>query len=111
LQKDYAASKKDSAATIDKIKKLNQEVQNYRDDIEKKSPTSLLATIFVTMKEPVVPPADKQPGGKYDTAFAYRYYKSHYWDGVTFTDERIVRTPVFEPKLEKYFCSAYCRFN
>ncbi|HSZ87477.1 MAG TPA: thioredoxin-like domain-containing protein [Puia sp.] len=103
LQKDYAASKKDSIATIDKIKKLNQEIQNYRDDIEKKSPNSLLATIFITMKEPVIPPADKQPGGKYDTAFAYRYFKSHYWDGVTFTDERIVRTPVFEPKLEKYF--------
>jgi len=105
LQKDYAASKnkQDSTVTIDKIKKLNQEVQDYRDDIEKKSPTSLLATLFITMKEPVIPPADKQPGGKYDTAFAFRYYKSHYWDGVTFTDERIVRTPVFEPKLEKYF--------
>jgi thiol-disulfide isomerase/thioredoxin len=103
LQKDYAASKKDSTVIIDKVKKLNQEVQDYRDDVEKKSPTSLLATIFVTMKEPVIPPADKQPGGKYDTAFAYRYFKSHYWDGVSFTDERIVRTPVFEPKLEKYF--------
>jgi peroxiredoxin len=105
LQKDYAASKnkQDSTATIDKIKKLNQEVQDYRDDIEKKYPTSLLATLFVTMKEPVIPPGDKQPGGKYDTAFAFRYYKSHYWDRVTFTDERIVRTPIFEPKLEKYF--------
>ncbi|HLY71078.1 MAG TPA: thioredoxin-like domain-containing protein [Puia sp.] len=105
LQKDYAASKtkQDSTTTIDQIKKLNQEVQDYRDDIEKKYPNSLLATIFITMKEPPIPPADKQPGGKYDTAFAYRYFKSHYWDGVTFTDDRIVRTPIFEPKLEKYF--------
>jgi thiol-disulfide isomerase/thioredoxin len=105
LQKGFAQakSKQDSAVTIDKIKKLNQEIQDYRDGIEKKYPTSLLATLFTTMKDPVIPPADKQPGGKYDTAFAYRYYKSHYWDGVTFTDERIVRTPIFEPKLEKYY--------
>ena len=78
-------------------------IQQYRDSIEKKYPASFLAALLQLLKEPVVPPADKQPAGKYDTAFAYHYYKSHYWDGVSFTDDRVIRTPIFEPKLEKYY--------
>ncbi|HLX90721.1 MAG TPA: thioredoxin-like domain-containing protein [Puia sp.] len=102
-QLPQAKSKSDSTAIFEKMKKLNQDVQDYRDSIINKYPGSLLAVLFATMKEPVVPPADRQPGGKYDTGFVYRYYKSHYWDGVTFTDNRIVRTPILEPKLERYF--------
>ena len=33
----------------------------------------------------------------------YDSYKKHYWDGITFMDERILRTPFFIPKLEGYF--------
>jgi hypothetical protein len=105
LQKELPSdrTKEDSTKTIDQIKALNAEMLSYRDDFQKKYPGSLLATLFAAMKDPVVPPADKQPGGKYDTLFAYRYYKAHYWDGVSFTDDRLVRTPIFEPKLERYF--------
>jgi peroxiredoxin len=51
----------------------------------------------------VVPPAAQHPGGVYDSAYAYQYYKNHYWDGVSFTDDRLVRTPVFQPRLDRYF--------
>jgi len=98
-----AKSKKDSTALFDKIKQTNVDIQQYRDDIEKKYPSSLLAMLLKALKEPIVPSADKHPRGKYDTAFAYYYYKSHYWDDILLTDERIIRTPIFEPKLEKYF--------
>jgi hypothetical protein len=98
-----AKNKEDSTHIIENVKKLDTEIQDYRGDIEKKYPNSMLATLFNVMKEPVVPPADKQPGGKYDSQFAYHYYKSHFWDDVSFTDERLVRTPIFEPKLDKYF--------
>jgi hypothetical protein len=85
------------------MKQLNDEIQKYRQDIAVRYPTSLLATLFQVLKEPNVPPAAQQPGGRYDSTFAYRYYKSHYWDGIDFTDERLTRTPVFEPRLDKYF--------
>jgi len=105
MQREYSAAKTktDSTRIREKIISTNQEVQNYRNDLSAKNPNSLLATLFAAMKEPVVPPASQQPGGKYDTMFAYHYYKSHYWDGVSFTDDRLVRTPLFEPKLDKYF--------
>jgi hypothetical protein len=96
-------TKEDSAHAISRIKELNTEIQSFRDDIEKKYPQSLLATLFRALKDPVVPASDKQPGGKVDSLFPYHYYKSHYWDEISLTDERLVRTPFLEPKLDKYF--------
>ncbi len=93
----------DSTRLRDKMKQLNDEIQKYREDITARYPTSLLATLFQVLKEPVVPPAAQQPGSRHDSTFAYRYFKSHYWDGIDFTDERLTRTPVFEPRLDKYF--------
>lgn len=98
-----ARTRADSARLMDKMKALNSEIQQYREDLSRKYPHSLLTTLFHLLKEPVIPPAARQPGGKYDSNFAYRYFKSHYWDDISFTDERLTRTPVFEPRLDKYF--------
>jgi len=38
-----------------------------------------------------------------DSLENYYNYKKHYWDGVTFMDERIIRSPFFLPKYEKYY--------
>ena len=96
-------TKADSTKLRDKMKGSNDAIQQYRADLITKHPNSLLATLFQALKEPVVPPAAQQPGKKYDSLFAYHYFKSHYWDGISFTDERLTRTPVFEPRLDKYF--------
>lgn len=87
----------------ERLKKLNDQMQRYRDSLVNKHPESLLAALLQAMKEPVIPPAAKHPGGKYDSNYAYRYFKDHYWDGVEFNDDRLVRTPFFESKLDKYF--------
>jgi hypothetical protein len=96
-------STKDSAIVSEKIKALTISMTNYRDSISKRYPGSFLSMLFHAIKEPEIPPATSHPGGKYDSNFAYQYYKSHYWDGVSIGDQRLVRTPFFEPKLEKYY--------
>ena len=100
-QKELAAthSKADSNRLTDKMKKLNADIQLYREDIASRYPGSLLATLFQVLKEPVVPPVLAQKSGK----DAYYYFKSHYWDGISFSDERLTRTPIFEPRLDKYY--------
>ena len=98
-----AHSRSDSAKLKEKLKLLNDDLQKYREDLSSKYPHSLLASIFHLLKDPVVPPAPHPAGGKYDSNFAYHYYKAHYWDGVDFTDERLARTPIFEPRLDRYY--------
>jgi Domain of unknown function (DUF5106)/Thioredoxin-like len=102
-----AAQKTGDSAAVrtnrEKIKQLNDAITKYREDLGKQYPRSLLAMLFRTLKEPEIPPASRHPGGKYDSLFAYRFFKDHYWDGISFSDERLSRTPVFEPRLDKYF--------
>lgn len=98
-----ATNEKDKAAISQKLRQLGDRLQHYRDSIDKKAPNSMLAALFRAMRDPELPPASAHPGGKYDSNFAYQYYKSHYWDGVEFSDERLIRTPFFEPRLDRYF--------
>jgi thiol-disulfide isomerase/thioredoxin len=98
-----AHTKADSTRIGEDLRKLNLKLQHFRDSLAAKNPASMLATLFHALREPVVPAPDKQPGGKYDTLYAYHYFKDHFWDGVNFTDERLIRTPIFEMKLDKYY--------
>ncbi|HVU85318.1 MAG TPA: redoxin domain-containing protein [Puia sp.] len=98
----HSGSKKDSAAIREELRKENELVRTYREQVEKKDSGSLLSTLLLAMREPVVPPATTA-AEKADKNYAYRYYKDHYWDNVSFTDDRLIRTPVFEPKLDRYF--------
>jgi thiol-disulfide isomerase/thioredoxin len=98
-------SPKDSADAVRIEKELAQierELFAYREDITKKNPNSLLAVLLNTMKRPV-PPAIPVVNGKPDSLYPYRYVKNHFWDDVNFGDDRILRTPFFEPKLDDYF--------
>jgi peroxiredoxin len=78
---------------------LNKKIQDYRAGFINKHPESLLTSIFKAMRDPEVPP---KPANE-DSTFAYRYYRAHYWDDVNLNDGRLVRTPILEGKLSKYF--------
>ncbi len=106
LQKEleaYKASttKKDSTAHENKYKQINDELNIYRDNIIKDHPQSMLATLLISMKP--VPVLYTHPKTHEDSVANFQYYKKHYWDGITFMDDRIIRTPFFLPKLEQYY--------
>jgi len=96
---------KDSAYWSAQLKKSTDDISVFRKQVMAKNPNTLLSLLMQLMEEPKVPPADKHPGGKYDSTFAYHYFKDHYWDGINFWDDRITRTPasLFEERLDKYF--------
>jgi thiol-disulfide isomerase/thioredoxin len=98
-QKDDA----DKKNINDQMTSLSKEIQVYREDIQKNHPKLLLTAIFNLLKDPTIPPVSQHPGGVYDTTFAYQYYKNHYWDGISFTDDRLIRTPVLQGKFDKYY--------
>ena len=61
----------------------------------------MMAALLNAMKEPPYP--TKVAITRQDSIDNYNFYKQHYWDGVTFMDDRIIRTPFFLPRLEKYY--------
>lgn len=91
----------DSIRITAEIGKLQKNIQDYRTEVMAKDPNGILATLLKGMKEPEVP--QNHPDAAKDSLFGYKYFKAHYWDGVNFWDERLVRTPFFEPRIDKYF--------
>ena len=102
-QQGLSGAGADTAALQKIIRENNKAIQAYRADVVKKQPGSLLSALFAALSEPTIPPASAQPGGKYDSSYAYHYYKNHYWDGISLADERLLRTPFFETRIDKYF--------
>ncbi|MEP6617148.1 MAG: redoxin domain-containing protein [Ginsengibacter sp.] len=94
-------NKKDSVLHENNYKALNHDLTIYRQNIIQKYPESMLASLFNAMHEPAA--LINKPVTRADSVDNYNYYKKHYWDGITFMDDRIIRTPFFLPKLEKYF--------
>ena len=88
----------DSAKVAPLQQELGKKIQDFRENFITEHPGTLLSTIFRAMKEPVVPPHNNA-----DSSFAYRYFKAHYWDEVDLESDRLVRTPILEGKLKKYF--------
>ena len=86
-----------------KISEINKELIRFKLDIVKKYPESFTSFMINAMREPEITEFPTFPDGRQDSAAAYQYYKMHFWDGTNFTDDRLLRTPVFHNKLKKYF--------
>ncbi|MES2773608.1 MAG: DUF5106 domain-containing protein [Bacteroidota bacterium] len=97
------AEKAKQQAIVDKNVK---DMENYRKKVMKEQPGSLLSAIFGSMQDMVMPDKLKNPKTYQDSLGIYYYNRQHFWDGVNFMDGRLVRTPVFEKKLN-YYMSAY----
>lgn len=99
----YIASKTkaDSVLHEKKYNALIKELNDYREGIIKNQSKSMMAALLNAMKEPPYP--TKVPATRQDSVNNYNEYKKHYWDGISFMDDRIVRTPFFLKKLERYY--------
>jgi protein-disulfide isomerase len=96
-----STSKADSSLHESNYLKYNKELNDYRESIVKSQPNSMMAVLLNAMKEPRV--LGNKLVTRNDSLENYYYYKAHYWDGITFMDDRVLRTPFFLPKFEKYY--------
>ncbi len=101
LAYNASTNSKDSLLHLENYNKYNKELNDYREGIISTHPTSMMTLFLNAMKDPEI--IIKKPMTRRDTLDNYNYYKAHYWDGITFMDDRIIRTPFFLPKLERYY--------
>ncbi len=85
----------------DKITDLQKYIKDYKTTMFKQYPTTLTVKLLKAAEEPEVPEF-KTPEGKIDSLKAYLYYKDHFFDNYDFSDERMFRTPIFIPRIDKY---------
>ena len=104
-------NKKELVAYHDSITTMRNRVDSvrvamlaYENDIIKQYPTSLLASILSSTHEVEIPDYPRDENGNIlDSLFKYTYMKNHYFDNINLGDERLLRTPVYEAKVDEYF--------
>lgn len=100
-------NKKDSLLIQDKMNVVANQSQQWRDSFVVTQPDSYLALLFRLMKEPLFQVGNGKT--KADSANAYLIYKKQYWQDISFADERLLRTPMFEQRLTRYFDAVVIR--
>jgi len=97
-------SKEDSTKFMnEKIKVLNEEVKKFDADFMEKAKGTFVYDVLNLKNEKEPKEVPKAKNGRPDSVYQYYYYKSHYFDGINFKDDRIVYTPFFDGRVKKYF--------
>jgi len=87
--------------------KHEEKMKEYLREVESKNKGSLLAMLVrammpVEMPEFSIPQGIKNPDSlRY--MLTYFYNKEHFFDNIDFSDERILRTPIYHSKLDTFF--------
>jgi peroxiredoxin len=89
---------KEKTKHIDFLQGLSKEVEKYQKDMINRNPSYLSSKLILSSQPPVIP-KDIEALGQPHTYF---YFKNHYWDNFDWADKRMIRTPVFEQKIEYY---------
>ncbi|MCX6312326.1 MAG: DUF5106 domain-containing protein [Bacteroidetes bacterium] len=98
--KDTIALMNKKSFAIDSVVK-----QYKRDYYRKVHPETFMAEVLAAMDEPESIPYDKCPkkaNGTIDSTYNYWNFRNHYWDGMNFNDDRLIRTPVYANKMKFY---------
>lgn len=84
--------------------KLNKDFLDTRLKIINDHPNMFYSKLLNMMRDIEVPESPKNEKGEpIDPNFAFHYYRNNYWNYTDFSDDGILRTPIFHNKLMDYF--------
>lgn len=97
-------NKKDSTKfMLDKINAMNTDVQNFEKAFMEKTKGTYVHDVMNLKTEKNPTDIPKASNGRPDSVYQYYWYKSHFFDGIDFTDDRIIRAPFFSDRVKRYF--------
>lgn len=102
------SEKSDSMKIVQKeLSELNNTMESYWKEKSVKYKGTFLADFFLSMmiptaEEPKIPLTGKNPDSL-RWVYNYNFQKNHFWDNFNFARSGLIRTPVFQEKLDTYF--------
>ncbi len=82
---------------------LDKQVRAKQEQIIEQFPDGLFSLILKAQQEPPLPEVPTLPDGSTDHERMYQVFKKIFWENIDFSDDRLLRTPVFHVKLDQYF--------
>lgn len=96
---DEAKGKKKDEVKAE-MEELNKSYLAKREKIMEDYPDFFYTDLLGLMKEINIPEPPKKANGELvDSSFGWKYWKKHYWDYTDFSEEGILRTPIYHNKL------------
>ena len=102
LQKKLRNDAASTALVNQQMAALQKQAQTQREQFFNENKGTFAVKLLKTAAEPEVPPAPKAANGRPDSIWVFNYFKSHFWDDFDFADERFVRSPFLQQKLDRY---------
>ena len=103
IKKEAEAAGESKQAKYNKLlDEIDKEVQTYQTNLMEKNKGTLVAAIVKASREPDIIPAPKEATEQERNLHNYTHYKAQFWDNIDFKDERLIRSQIFQPRLERY---------
>lgn len=97
-------SKADSVQAVNaKQSEISQAMMDYDAAFRQKNKGLFVADLMNLKAEKTPSVVPTASNGRPDSVYRYYYYKSHYFDGLNWKDNRIIYTPFFANRLKDYF--------
>lgn len=88
----------EKSKNLEVLQNMSKEVEQYQKNMTLSQPKFLSTKLILSAQQPNIPKEIEAQGQMQ----AYLYFKSRYWDNFDWSDMRMVRTPIFENKMEYY---------
>ena len=89
------------------VKALRQSIKKYQDTWLQNNKNLFVSKLIKATFDPEIPSFKRVVKSKKDSSdlyqFQYQYYKKHYFDNLDLNDDRFIRTPFLQRKVEKFF--------
>jgi hypothetical protein len=89
------------------INALRQSIKNLQETWLQKNKDLFVSKLIKATFDPEIPPFKRVVKTKKDSSdlyqFQYQYYKKHYFDNLDLNDDRFIRTPFLQRKVDKFF--------
>lgn len=90
-----------------KLSELNETMEGYWKNMAEKYKGTFLADFYRSMLMPVADepkiPANAKNADSIRWVHRYNFFRNHYWDNFNFGQPGLIRTPLFQEKLDTYF--------
>lgn len=96
-------TKSDTLAFLEQQKEIEKNSAEYEENFITQNKGTYIASVLNLKREKTLKEVPLALNGRPDSIAVFNYYKQHYWDGVDFKDDAVMRNPFFYNKFKNYF--------
>ncbi|MDD5508048.1 MAG: thioredoxin-like domain-containing protein [Bacteroidales bacterium] len=86
----------------EKIRRIDEEVVSHQKGLIRQYHDTFFGTFLLASMEPEISQDLQQETESSERDRLLREYRDHYWDNFDLTDDRLLHTPLFHPRMERY---------